>query len=305
MNEAYRDDILSSVMNTISDPIIVIDEEGRYLEVFGGTDRTLYDDGRPLKGKTVSEVLTKEFGRFFVDQIRHTIALGALNVFDYRLDTRTVDLPIFDGPGGTQWFEARMYPLEQPIDGKRAVVAMLINISERRALHRRLHELSYKDSLTDLYNRRYFLERVNVHLLEKNRIHLMFCDIDHFKAINDRYGHLAGDEVIREFGSILQSVLSETITICRLGGDEFIAALVNSTDEEALELAERVRKAVEDRTFVHQDTPIRFTISIGVAPVEDESLDAAMLIGHADKALYAAKEAGRNCVRFYNNPPGG
>ena len=198
-----------------------------------------------------------------------------------------------------------MYPLEQPIEGKRAVVAMIINISERRALHRRLHELSYKDSLTSLYNRRYFLERVNVHLMEKNQIHLMFCDIDHFKAINDRYGHLAGDEVIREFAVILQSILGDTVTICRLGGDEFIAALVNSTEKQALELAERVRRAVEDHCFIYQDAPIRFTVSIGVAPVDDDSLDGATLIGHADKALYAAKEAGRNCVRLYNNPPKG
>lgn len=305
MHEEYRDDILSSVMNTIADPIMVIDEEGRYIEVFGGTDRSLYDDGRPLKGKMVSEVLTKEFGQFFVSQIRHTLALGTLNVFDYRLDTQTVNLPVFEGPGGTQWFEARMYPLEQTIKGKRAVVAMIINISERRALHRRLHELSYKDPLTGLYNRRYFLERVNVHLMERNLVHLMFCDIDHFKAINDRSGHLAGDEVIREFGLILQSVLGDTTTICRLGGDEFIAAVVNSSDERVLELAEKVRKAVEDHPFSHQGTPIRFTVSIGVAPVDDEILDCAMLIGHADKALYEAKEAGRNCVRIYDKSPRG
>lgn len=305
MHEEYRDDILSSVMNTIADPIMVVDEEGRYLEVFGGTDRSLYDDGRPLKGKMVSEILTKEFGQFFVNQVRHTIATGTLNVFDYRLDTQTVNLPIFDGPGGTQWFEARMYPLEQPIEGKRAVVAMIINISERRALHRRLHELSYKDPLTGLYNRRYFLEQVNVHFLEKNSIHLMFGDIDHFKAINDRYGHLAGDEVIRELAAILQSILGETTTICRLGGDEFIAALVNSTDEQALELAEKVRSTVEDHRFMHQNTPIEFTVSIGIAPVDDDSLDSATLIGHADKALYEAKEAGRNCVCLYNNPPKG
>ena len=305
MHEEYRDDIHSSVMNTIADPIMVIDEEGRYIEVFGGTDRSLYDDGRPLKGKMVSEVLTKEFGQFFVSQIRHTLALGTLNVFDYRLDTQTVNLPVFEGPGGTQWFEARMYPLEQPIEGKRAVVAMIINISERRALHRRLHELSYKDPLTGLYNRRYFLERVNVHLLEKNLIHLMFCDIDHFKTINDQSGHLAGDDVIREFAAILQSVLGDTTTICRLGGDEFIAALVNTTDEHVLDLAEKVRKTVENHPFSYQGTPIRFTVSIGIAPVDDEILDSATLIGHADKALYAAKEAGRNCVRLYNNPPKG
>ena len=182
---------------------------------------------------------------------------------------------------------------------------MIINISERRALHRRLHELSYKDPLTGLYNRRYFLERVNVHLLEKNSIHLMFGDIDHFKAINDRYGHLAGDEVIRELAAILQSILGETTTICRLGGDEFIAALVNSTDEQTLELAEKVRSTVEDYRFMYQDTPIEFTVSIGIAPVDDDSLDSATLIGHAYKALYEAKEAGRNCVRIYDKSPRG
>ncbi len=72
MHEEYRDDILSSVMNTIADPILVVDEEGRYLEVFGGTDRSLYDDGRPLKGKMVSEILTKEFGQLVLRESGQT-----------------------------------------------------------------------------------------------------------------------------------------------------------------------------------------------------------------------------------------
>ena len=302
MDEEYRADILSSVMNTIADPIMIIDEEGRYLEVFGGTDRTLYDDGRPLKGKMVTEVLTKEFGLFFISQIKHALVTASLHVFDYRLDTKTVNLPVFEGPGGVQWFEVRMHPLKQPIDGKRAVIAMIINITERRALQRRLHELSYKDPLTGLYNRRYFLERINVHILEGNSIHLMFCDIDHFKAINDELGHLAGDDVIRAFSNILQKILGKSITICRLGGDEFIAALVNSSDREALSLAEKVRSTVENHHFSYHDNPVQFTVSIGVADVTNGDLDGAALIEHADKALYEAKAAGRNRVCLYSGP---
>ena len=300
MEKSYRDTFLSSILNAIADPIFIIDEEGRYLGVFGGTDRSLYDDGQPLRGRKVSEVLTPEFGDFFVNQITHTLTTNTLNVFDYRLDTQTVNLPVFEGPGGVQWFEARMYPINQLFDGKRAVVAILINITERRALHRRLQELSYLDPLTGLYNRRYFLERLNVYLLEKDSIHIVFCDIDHFKMINDEHGHLAGDDVIRNFALILQSVLGPKVTTCRLGGDEFIAALVDESDEGAKALAEKVRQRTEKHSFIWDGLPLGVTVSIGVANAQGEDLSGTDLIELADKALYKAKEAGRNRVCLHH-----
>jgi diguanylate cyclase (GGDEF)-like protein len=192
-----------------------------------------------------------------------------------------------------------MYPLEKPYQGKRAVTVMLINITERRNLHKRLQELSYLDPLTGLYNRRYFLERVQMHLLNKSEAHIMICDIDHFKSINDQYGHLAGDVVLKEFAAIAKKVLKQNQTIARFGGDEFVVALTDMSDRDAMDLGERLRSEVQEYVFRYQDLQIRATMSVGIARVDGNSLDGTELVHDADRALYQAKEAGRNLVRMF------
>ncbi|MGE4584314.1 MAG: GGDEF domain-containing protein [Sphaerochaeta sp.] len=298
----YQDDLAGltfSLFNTIPDPFFVISEDGTYLEVFGGTERSLYDDGRPLKGKNIYTFMPRDFADFFMEQVRFTMQIKALNTFNYKLETDRVQLPIFEGPGGVQWFEARMYPLEKPYQGKRAVTVMLINITERRNLHKRLQELSYLDPLTGLYNRRYFLERVQMHLLNKSEAHIMICDIDHFKSINDQYGHLAGDVVLKEFAAIAKKVLKQNQTIARFGGDEFVVALTDMSDRDAMDLGERLRSEVQEYVFRYQDLQIRATMSVGIARVDGNTLDGTELVHDADRALYQAKEAGRNLVRMF------
>jgi diguanylate cyclase (GGDEF)-like protein len=188
--------------------------------------------------------------------------------------------------------------------GQRAVTAMIINITERRNLHKRLRELSYLDPLTGLYNRRYFLERINLHLLQKGTAHIMLCDLDHFKYINDTFGHLAGDTVLKEFAQIARGVLKHTHAIARFGGDEFVIALTQKSDQEALEVAEQLRSAVEQHTFRYQSDELKVSISIGVAVLSEKDLDGSALIADADRALYQAKEAGRNLVKLMSKAEG-
>ncbi len=294
------DDLSQSLFNTIPDPFIVVSEDGEYLEVLGGTERSLYDDGKPLKGRNIFDFMPEEFALFFMKQVRYTLNINALNTFDYQLQTEQVDLPNKNGPGGTQWFEARMYPLSKPYQGKRAVTVMLINITERRNLHKMLRDLSYRDPLTGLYNRRYFVERVSVHLKEKQSIHIMICDIDHFKLVNDTYGHLAGDAVLRQVSVIMIDELKHNGAIARFGGDEFIIALTDLSDQEAFLLGERLRKRIAEHPFPYQDQLLSMHISVGIAFMHQDTLDAETLIADADLALYQAKEAGRNQVRMYS-----
>ncbi len=304
MYQDHLEDLTYSLFNTIPDPFMVIGEDGTYLEVFGGTERSLYDDGKPMKGKNIYEFMPKEFADFYMEQVRLTLEKGTLNTFDYKLETDKVVLPELNGPGGTQWFETRMHPLANPYMGQRAVTAMIINITERRNLHKRLRELSYLDPLTGLYNRRYFLERINLHLLQKGTAHIMLCDLDHFKHINDTYGHLAGDAVLKEFAQIARSVLKHTPAIARFGGDEFVIALTQKSDLEALEIAEHLRTAVEQHVFHYQSEELRVSISIGVAVLSRKDLDGTALIADADRALYQAKEAGRNLVMMKGKDEG-
>ena len=127
-------------------------------------------------------------------------------------------------------------------------------------------------------------------------------DIDHFKNVNDTYGHQAGDEVIKAFSAIIKDTLRVTDLVARYGGEEFAATLYDVTPQVCIEIAERIRDKVERFDFVIPTSPkpIKKTVSIGVALYEDP-IDAEKFIEQADKALYHAKETGRNKVSLFNS----
>lgn len=300
MESSFLSDLSVSLFNTIPDPFFIISEDGTYLEVLGGTERTLYDDGKPMKGKNIYQFMEKGFSDYFVQKIRETLAGNVLNCFEYQLETDKVDLPQLNGPGGVQWFEARMFPMPNPYLGHRAVTVMVININERRLLQQRLKELSYLDPLTALANRRYFMERIaeelEEHYAKGTSVHVLLCDIDHFKLVNDLYGHLAGDAILKGFASVVRQVLKHSHTIARFGGDEFIISLVGMTTAQVLEKSNELRIAVQENLFMHEGIMIPVCISIGVAAASPQADDINGLVGWADKALYEAKKQGRNRV---------
>jgi diguanylate cyclase (GGDEF)-like protein len=123
------------------------------------------------------------------------------------------------------------------------------------------------------------------------------ADLDHFKQVNDNYGHLAGDAVLRKVGKIFNETLRSIDTAGRYGGEEFLIILDNTGEQEAEQTAERIRKAVEESRITRDGKTIQVTISIGVATICDMvSMDDGQLIGIADKALYEAKQQGRNRI---------
>lgn len=156
-----------------------------------------------------------------------------------------------------------------------------------------------RDGLTRIYNRRTFDERL-VHELKRRQryghdLSLLMIDLDHFKSINDTYGHAAGDDVLRRVGGILQESLRATDLAARYGGEEFAVLLPHTQEEDASRLAERIRSRIESSVFMSCGTPYRVTASIGVASVEAGALDReGDLVLKADQALYDAKRNGRN-----------
>jgi two-component system cell cycle response regulator len=121
------------------------------------------------------------------------------------------------------------------------------------------------------------------------------CDIDHFKSVNDTYGHLAGDDLLRELAALLQSSVRENSTLVRLGGEEFVILAPGTSLDEGKRFAERLRKLVENHRFLICGHEVRITMSIGVAALTG-SEDIRDYYNRADRALYAAKEQGRNQV---------
>lgn len=164
-------------------------------------------------------------------------------------------------------------------------------------------DLSTKDGLTGVFNRRYFdihLEQMIERAKEKNiPFCLMILDVDHFKQVNDTYGHQAGDEVLKTMTAKLKSCFRVTDLIARYGGEEFTVILRDVDLEEGKQIAERTRMQIEELQFNISDhcSPIKCTVSIGIARYNLQET-ASQLIEHADKALYEAKESGRNRIVF-------
>ena len=174
---------------------------------------------------------------------------------------------------------------------------------ELREANRRFKELSRTDHLTQLHNRGYWEGRVEEEFRRVQRSgrpsSLVMFDIDHFKKINDGYGHPAGDEVIRATAQALRDSIRATDIAGRYGGEEFGVVLLDSAAEDAAQVAERLRQRIEALEVRYQDFRIRYTISLGVAGVNVEMSSHEAWIDCADQALYEAKEGGRNQVVIY------
>lgn len=155
------------------------------------------------------------------------------------------------------------------------------------------------DALTQLYNKKYFLDVLSKEFSfsrrNKNPLSLMMIDIDFFKKVNDSYGHLAGDQVLKSLGQALLKQLRLENIACRYGGEEFSVILRNVSADHALTIAERLRMSVEAEKVIFKETPISITISIGIATFESDNYSTQEdLILTADRHLYEAKENGRN-----------
>jgi diguanylate cyclase len=159
------------------------------------------------------------------------------------------------------------------------------------------------DALTGLPNRRAFDDQLHRRLAEcqrkKNTFCLMMIDIDRFKVLNDRHGHPAGDQALRNVAEVLENTLREMDLAARVGGEEFAAILPSTNLPDGCRAAERVRAAVAAHRFRFEHTDLQVTVSLGLAAV-DAGDNTASLIKRADEALYAAKRAGRNCGYFHD-----
>jgi diguanylate cyclase (GGDEF)-like protein len=166
-----------------------------------------------------------------------------------------------------------------------------------------LDRLASTDPLTGLYNRRMFFRRMEEELARAGRASdpmcLMYLDIDHFKQINDTYGHSAGDAVLKQIARLMQRTLRRGDVLGRIGGEEFLVYLPDTTGHSGQRIAERLRERVERATILYEDTQIKVTISIGVFFVEDPiGLGLDELVKASDELLYEAKSTGRNKVVY-------
>ena len=176
----------------------------------------------------------------------------------------------------------------------------IANVEEESVL-RKLYESSVRDGLTGAFNRRHFNDRlvaeISYAVRHGTELALLMFDIDHFKRVNDNYGHLAGDRILSKLTSVMQHTVRAEDILARYGGEEF-AVIARGTDAGgARSLADRIRGISERVTVRFEGIDLRVTVSVGVAMLSDvEGKEPGQFIGRADANLYAAKQSGRNCV---------
>lgn len=169
------------------------------------------------------------------------------------------------------------------------------------AYHEEIHRLTIMDALTNIHNQRYFLEQLDEELSRVARngkpLGLVMFDIDRFKSINDRLGHLGGDFTLRELSACVKKSVQQADLLARYGGEEFSVLMPDTPLEQAVQVAERLRAAVESHAFRYESQAYSVTISLGVSAVQCSPVPtAAELIRLADENLYQAKNSGRNQV---------
>lgn len=282
---------------------IIIVEDGKlsyanakFTDIFGYSDEEsqalglldlVIESDRPLVAENIRKRLSGE-----ADQVAYAFR-------GLRKDGKVVDIESYGSVMHT--------------GGKLLLVSLIMDITERtraerevQALQERLREQSTHDALTGLYNRRYLEETLGRELISAERhghpVSVIMGDLDHFKAVNDRYGHLAGDEVLRVFGGLMKQHARGSDIYCRYGGEEFLLVLPQMAEDNAIERAEQLRSAMAAAPVLYGATPITVTASFGVATFPRDGRIGDDLIAAADSALYAAKAAGRNRVNVSSGP---
>ncbi len=201
------------------------------------------------------------------------------------------------------WVEALITPIRDEQGEITHFVSVQEDVTQSRQIREQIAYQATHDRLTGLINRAEFEQRLKraIHsAAEQHSQHVLcFMDLDQFKVVNDSSGHIAGDELLRQLGALLRSRLRRRDTLARLGGDEFGILMEHCTLEQAREIADKLRQAVEEYRFTWEDKSYQIGASIGLAAITSETGDLTELLKQADTACYAAKDRGRNRIHIY------
>lgn len=209
--------------------------------------------------------------------------------------------------GARRWFSVNSQPLRHNADEKPyAVVVSFVDITEQRRLRQELERQARTDALTGALNRWHFMELARQELVSARRYHhplsLLMIDIDRFKAVNDTYGHQAGDLALQTLVRVCREVLRDVDLVARLGGEEFAVLLPETPVARAAQVAERLRQSIAASSIFADGLAVRITVSIGITCLSDGEADVETLLQGADRALYEAKETGRDRVCIADPP---
>ena len=244
-------------------------------------------------------------GRHFLDFLQTRVGEAASQMdeaFGGRIGLHTTEAEIRTAEGAVRTIKLIVGTL--PWDGNPVVQLLLQDITDLKNIQDRLHRLTITDELTGAYNRRHAFATANALFREEGRLAVAVLDIDHFKHVNDTYGHACGDMALKTLAQTIRDMTAtkefEHVTFARIGGEEFIILLPHMDIDAVSQACETIRSAVEQQPIVSSAGVFHVTISIGVAFRNEDDLSFDSLFSNADEALYLAKETGRNRICFHH-----
>lgn len=262
----------------------------------------------PSYSNFVNIALSKIENSNFLDWLdvraRETFSVELESIFERRKSSSQLELRLQRKNEAYIEVEANLNPIIDEEENVLTVVLVVRDITERKKNERKIYQLAYHDTLTELPNRRYFMDYINkeVQRAKQNQLELgvMFIDVDKFKYINDSYGHEIGDLILIEVAKRVKNCLRQTDLVARIGGDEFTVLLTDiSSKKEIQVVAQRIKESFQ-YPIVLEDINLTLTCSIGISHFPLHGSKVNELLKRADIALYAVKEQGRNDFLFFD-----
>lgn len=290
--QRQQKEFIGVILETIPECVTVASPTGELLKM----NRAGFD---------LLEVETLEhFNGLGFDRFVHPAHRGAVQELHQRVlggGRDTLEFKLISSKGKERWAELHAAPLHDKAGNVESIIAITRDVTERRTLIGRLEQQAQRDHLTNLLNRRHFFHLANTELSRIRRhggtLSLLMFDVDRFKGINDQHGHQAGDLVLVRIAEICCGMLRDMDAIGRLGGEEFAVLLPETDQDQAVEVAQRLRTAIAScPILLPGGASITVTASFGVTGLVGDLTSLDALIHQADCLLYSAKESGRNCV---------
>ncbi len=256
--------------------------------------------------KAISHVLPKlnprDIGRSIADVLQMEPQLAEIIC-----DAQECDYKICI-EGKLAYFHISFSPVQNKKNLYIGKIITFVNVTERVEMQEKLKQLASMDGLTQVLNRTFFMKKaeviINTPAITRGSISIIMFDIDHFKKVNDTFGHEAGDRVLGHITNITKGIIRVTDVMGRYGGEEFILCLPNTTSPKAFEIANLIRQKISEQHMSINGKEVQITSSFGVSntrlQAEDNDSLLLALIRQADQALYGAKKSGRNCVQIYS-----
>ncbi|WP_102523053.1 diguanylate cyclase domain-containing protein [Vibrio tapetis] len=303
---AQRDTILQSILTASPDPIGMFNENMIYeacnqpfVEALGITDPA------ELLGKKLDQVVPQDNYLNYENSDQQVMKQGKTLRYISKVERTS---------GVATWYDVVKSPYQDPASGTNGVLVITRDVSERYLAEQKLasanlelEKLSFIDGLTKVANRRRFDEQLDIlwrlHVRQQKPLTIMLCDIDYFKDYNDSYGHQKGDDALIQVAQVFAQVLSrQSDFVARYGGEEFAFLLPDTDSEGAGNVAVRIHEAIQELRIDHEQSLVSdwVTLSIGIVSyIPNNDQTASSLVAMADKALYRAKQKGRNQSQFY------